>query len=51
MLQDAIAHRATEIATLNGGIVAAAGQAGVPTPLHAAIVDLIRGLERGWRQS
>jgi 2-dehydropantoate 2-reductase len=51
MLQDALAHRLTEIATLNGGIVDAARQAGVATPLHEAIVELIRGLERSWRGS
>lgn len=49
MLQDALAHRATEIATLNGGIVDAALPAGVPTPLHAGIVALISGLERSWQ--
>ncbi len=48
MLQDVIARRATEIATLNGGIVRAAQPAGVPTPLHAAIVGLISGLEHAW---
>jgi 2-dehydropantoate 2-reductase len=48
MLQDVTAHRPTEIATLNGGIVAAADGAGVEVPLHRAIVDLIRGVERSW---
>jgi 2-dehydropantoate 2-reductase len=48
MLQDVIARRPTEIATLNGGIVEAARAVGVPTPLHEAIVDLVRGLEAGW---
>ncbi len=51
MLQDAGARRRTEIATLNGGIVAAAREPGVPTPLNAVIVDLINGLEHSWRQS
>ncbi len=50
MLQDVLARRPTEIATLNGGIVAAARGPGVPTPLHAAIVALIAGLQQGWRQ-
>jgi 2-dehydropantoate 2-reductase len=50
MLQDTLARRPTEIATLNGGIVAAGRGAGVPTPLNAAIVDLIKGLEHSWRQ-
>jgi len=48
MLQDVAARRATEIATLNGGIVAAGREAGVPTPQHQAVVALIRGLERSW---
>lgn len=48
MLQDVAARRPTEIATLNGGIVSAAEQAGVEVPLHRAIVDLIRGVERSW---
>ena len=50
MLQDVTAQRPTEIATLNGGIVRAAGEAGVEVPLHRAIVDLIRGVERSWER-
>ena len=34
MLQDALAHRPTEIDVLNGGIVREGERAGVPTPLH-----------------
>jgi 2-dehydropantoate 2-reductase len=49
MLQDAAAHRPTEIDALNGGIVRAGAAAGVPTPLHAAIAALIAGLEAGWK--
>jgi len=48
MLQDVAAHRPTEIATLNGGIVSAADELGVPVPLHRAMFDLIRGVERSW---
>jgi 2-dehydropantoate 2-reductase len=48
MLQDALAHRPTEIDALNGGIVRAGAQAGVPTPLHAQVAALIAGLEAGW---
>jgi 2-dehydropantoate 2-reductase len=48
MLQDVSAHRRTEIATLNGGIVREAARAGLSAPLHASIVELILGLERGW---
>jgi len=49
MLQDVLARRPTEIDALNGGIVRAGAQAGVPTPLHAAIAALIAGLEAGWK--
>ncbi len=48
MLQDVAGRRATEIATLNGGIVDAGRAAGVPTPQHEAVVALVRGLERSW---
>jgi len=48
MLQDVIARRQTEIATLNGGIVAAGIEQAVPTPLNEAIAALISGLERSW---
>ncbi len=50
MLQDVTARRRTEIDTLNGGIVDAGRRAGVPTPLNAAIADLIRGLEHSWTE-
>jgi 2-dehydropantoate 2-reductase len=50
MLQDVLARRPTEIATLNGGIVREGAAAGVPTPLHAAVADLIAGLETSWSQ-
>jgi 2-dehydropantoate 2-reductase len=48
MLQDALAHRPTEIDALNGGIARAGAAAGVPTPLHATIAALVAGLEAGW---
>jgi 2-dehydropantoate 2-reductase len=48
MLQDVLAHRRTEIQALNGGIVRAGSEAGVPTPLHEAITALIDGLETSW---
>jgi 2-dehydropantoate 2-reductase len=50
MLQDALAHRPTEIEALNGGIVRAGAEVGVPTPLNAAIAALIAGLEAGWKE-
>ena len=48
MLQDALAHRPTEIDALNGGIVRFGAEQGVPTPLNEAIVALIVGMERAW---
>jgi 2-dehydropantoate 2-reductase len=48
MLQDVAARRPTEIETLNGGIVAVADEVGMTVPLHRAMVDLIRGVERSW---
>jgi 2-dehydropantoate 2-reductase len=51
MLVDVLAGRRTEIETLNGGIVRIAQDHGIPTPMHAAIGDLISGLERSWTVS
>lgn len=51
MLQDALAHRPTEVAALNGGIVTFGQQAGVPTPLNQAIWALIEGLEASWSRN
>jgi 2-dehydropantoate 2-reductase len=48
MLQDALAHRATEVAALNGGIVTFGRQTGVATPLNQALWALIEGLEASW---
>ncbi len=48
MLQDALAHRRTEIDALNGGIVRYGVRQGVPTPLNEAIVALIAGMEHAW---
>lgn len=48
MLQDVLAHRRTEIAALNGGIVQFGEQTGVPTPLNRAIWALIEGMEHSW---
>jgi len=45
MLQDVQAGRQTEVAALNGGIVAFGEANHVPTPLNAAIWALIEGLE------
>ena len=51
MLQDILACRPTEIGTLNEGLVAEGREAGVPTPVNEAVVDLIRGLEDSWVRS
>jgi 2-dehydropantoate 2-reductase len=48
MLQDVEAHRATEIDYLNGGIVRFGRGEGVPAPLNAAILALVKGLEQSW---
>jgi 2-dehydropantoate 2-reductase len=48
MLQDALAHRPTEIDALNGGIVRFGAASGVPTPLNEAIVALVAGMEHAW---
>ena len=48
MLQDAQAHRRTEVDALNGGIARFGARHGVPTPLNEAIVALIAGMERSW---
>jgi hypothetical protein len=43
-----VARAVDKAEDLGGGIVRAGAQAGVPTPLHAAIAALVRGLEAGW---
>ena len=48
MLQDALAHRRTEIEALNGGIVRFGSENGVPTPLNQALLALIVGMEMAW---
>jgi 2-dehydropantoate 2-reductase len=48
MLQDVEARRATEVDYLNGGIVRFGEERGVPTPLNAAILALVKGLESTW---
>jgi 2-dehydropantoate 2-reductase len=50
MLQDVEARRQTEIDYLNGGIARFGREHGVPTPLHEAIVALIKGMEAAWGQ-
>jgi 2-dehydropantoate 2-reductase len=48
MLQDALAHRRTEVDALNAGIVRFGREVGVATPLNEAIAALIVGLEHSW---
>ena len=48
MLQDILARRQTEVDFMNGAIVKASEQAGIPTPLNKAVWELIRGLEHSW---
>ena len=48
MLQDVAARRHTEIAVLNGGIVAEGRRVGVPTPSNEALVAIIEGVELSW---
>ena len=50
MLQDVEARRTTEIDYLNGGIVRAGREHGVPTPLNNAIWALVKGVEASWQQ-
>jgi 2-dehydropantoate 2-reductase len=48
MLQDIEARRPTEIDYLNGGIARFGREHGVPTPMHDAITQLVKGVEASW---
>jgi 2-dehydropantoate 2-reductase len=48
MLQDVEARRPTEVDYLNGGIVRFGQEHGMPTPLNATILALVKGIERSW---
>jgi 2-dehydropantoate 2-reductase len=48
MLQDVEARRLTEIDYLNGGIARFGRELDVPTPLHDAVTQLVKGLEASW---
>ena len=50
MLTDVLNERDTEIDALNGGIAQLGKELGVATPLNAAIVEIIKGLEYSWRK-
>lgn len=45
MLQDVLARRPTEIATLNEGLVAQAQACNLSAPVNQAVAGLVRGLE------
>lgn len=49
MLQDVLSRRATEIDSLNGGIVRFGKDTGVPTPFNRAALALVRGMEESWQ--
>jgi 2-dehydropantoate 2-reductase len=46
MLGDVLAHRRTEIDTINGAALAYAERLGVPAPLNRVMFNLIKGLEK-----
>jgi len=50
MLTDVLNQRITEIDALNGGIARLGEELGIPTPLNAAMTDIIKGLEYSWRE-
>jgi 2-dehydropantoate 2-reductase len=50
MLQDALAHRQTEVDFMNGAIVHWGEKLGVPTPLNRAVWALVKGLEESWKK-
>ena len=49
MWQDVANGRPTEIDHMNGAVVAKGREAGVPTPLNAAVVEMVKEIERGDR--
>ncbi|HEY8368642.1 MAG TPA: 2-dehydropantoate 2-reductase, partial [Thermodesulfobacteriota bacterium] len=51
MLQDLDRGRPTEVDEFNGVLVARGAARGVPTPLNAALVEMVHEIERGERRS
>ena len=49
MLEDAVAHRATEIELITGSIVREAARHDVPAPLNTLLYTLVRGKEASWQ--
>lgn len=50
MLQDAEAKRATEIDVVNAAAVREGDRLGIAVPVNRAMVALVKGMERSWRQ-
>ncbi len=50
MLQDVEAKRKTEIEVINAAVVREAERLGLDAPINRAMVALVGGLERSWRQ-
>jgi 2-dehydropantoate 2-reductase len=48
MLQDVLAGRRTEIMSMNGAVAREGAALGLPTPLNAAVTNLIRLLEKSY---
>ena len=47
MAQDVTKGRRTEVGLMNGHIVARGREVGVPTPVNAAIVEVVQGIDEG----
>ena len=50
MLQDVEARRKTEIEVVNGAVVREADRLGLAVHANRAMLALVNGLERSWRQ-
>ncbi|HYC80984.1 MAG TPA: ketopantoate reductase family protein [Solirubrobacterales bacterium] len=48
MLDDVLAHRATEVDAITGALVREAERVGVPLPLNTAVYRLIKAKEESW---
>lgn len=48
MLEDVLAHRATEVDAITGALVREAERVGVPVPLNTAVYRLIKAKEESW---
>jgi 2-dehydropantoate 2-reductase len=49
MLEDVLAHRATEVDFIAGALVREGARHSVPVPVTAAAYQLIKGKEASWR--